>query len=102
MIGEKFTKYTSLNLESLFTFSQEALGDDYNLERIIDDFVLLTFLVGNDFIPHLPDFHIHAGSLPTLWQTYKEVRPNLDGKGFLSVLVSFCVRRLGTLELQFG
>ena len=60
--------------------NQEALGDDYDLERIIDDFVLLTFLVGNDFIPHLPDFHIHAGSLPTLWRTYKEVRPKLDGK----------------------
>ena len=74
-----------MNLKSLFTFFQEALGEDYNLERIIDDFVLLTFLVGNDFIPHLPDFHIHAGSLPTLWQTYKEVRPNLDGRDFLSI-----------------
>lgn len=72
-----------------FSYLQVALGDDYNLERIIDDFVLLTFLVGNDFIPHLPDFHIHAGSLPTLWHTYKEVRPDLDGAFYLFVCLLF-------------
>ena len=60
-------------------YLQEALGDEYNIERIIDDFILLSFLVGNDFIPHLPNFHIHANSLPILWRTYKEVRPELDG-----------------------
>ena len=53
---------------------QVSLGDQYEQERIIDDFILLSFLVGNDFIPHLPDYHIHAGSLPILWSTYKEVR----------------------------
>ena len=33
--------------------------DFYNLENIIDDWVLMGFLVGNDFIPHLPNMHIN-------------------------------------------
>ena len=37
------------------------------------------FLVGNDFIPHLPNMHIHHDALPTLWKNYKEVLPTLDG-----------------------
>ncbi|KAL5252458.1 hypothetical protein ACHWQZ_G015286 [Mnemiopsis leidyi] len=81
-------------IDKEFDCLKEALGEDYNLERIIDDFVLLTFLVGNDFIPHLPDFHIHAGSLPTLWQTYKEVRPNLDD--YLHLNGDMNMKNLGT------
>ena len=38
---------------------QETLPFAYDLERIIDDWVLIGFLVGNDFIPHLPDMHIN-------------------------------------------
>ncbi|XP_063677642.1 5'-3' exoribonuclease 1-like isoform X2 [Bolinopsis microptera] len=81
-------------IDKEFHCLKEALGDAYDLERIIDDFVLLTFLVGNDFIPHLPDFHIHAGSLPTLWQTYKDVRPSLDD--YLHLNGEMNMKHLGT------
>lgn len=37
------------------------------------------FLVGNDFIPHLPHFHINKGALPLLYSAYMDVLPNLDG-----------------------
>lgn len=37
------------------------------------------FLVGNDFIPHLPNFHIANGALPLLYNAYIEVLPTLDG-----------------------
>lgn len=30
----------------------------YDLERVIDDWVMMGFLVGNDFVPHLPHMHI--------------------------------------------
>ena len=37
------------------------------------------YLVGNDFIPHLPHVHINQEALPLLWETYKKVLPTLDG-----------------------
>lgn len=37
------------------------------------------FLVGNDFIPHLPNLHIVNGALPFLYKVYAEVLPTLDG-----------------------
>lgn len=37
------------------------------------------FLVGNDFIPHLPGLHISSGALPVLYKVYCEVLPTLDG-----------------------
>ena len=58
---------------------QDKLPFPYDLERVIDDWVLMGFLVGNDFIPHLPHLHINTDALPLLWRTYKTVMPQLDG-----------------------
>lgn len=54
------------------------------MERIIDDWVLMGFLVGNDFLPHLPHVHIHDDALPLLYKTYIKVLPKLDGKMIFS------------------
>ncbi|CAJ1071465.1 '-3' exoribonuclease 1 isoform X1 [Xyrichtys novacula] len=62
-----------------FSELRNHLGDDYDLERIIDDWILMGFLVGNDFIPHLPHLHISHDALPLLYKTYISVLPNLDG-----------------------
>uniref|UniRef100_A0A0R3S1D6 5'-3' exoribonuclease 1 n=1 Tax=Elaeophora elaphi TaxID=1147741 RepID=A0A0R3S1D6_9BILA len=68
-------EYLSWEFHSL----KEKLPFDYNLESVIDDWVLMGFLVGNDFIPHLPHVHIHEDALPLLYATYNEVLPQLDG-----------------------
>ncbi|XP_072036606.1 5'-3' exoribonuclease 1-like [Amphiura filiformis] len=52
---------------------------DYDAEKIIDDWVFMGFLVGNDFVPHLPDLHINHNALPLLYQTYMDVRPEMNG-----------------------
>jgi 5'-3' exoribonuclease 1 len=51
----------------------------YDLEKIIDDWIFMGFLVGNDFIPHLPNLHINNNALPLLYTTYMKVLPKLDG-----------------------
>uniref|UniRef100_A0A4W6BRF0 5'-3' exoribonuclease 1 n=1 Tax=Lates calcarifer TaxID=8187 RepID=A0A4W6BRF0_LATCA len=62
-----------------FSELRNQIGSDYDLERIIDDWILMGFLVGNDFIPHLPHLHINHDALPLLYKTYISVLPSLGG-----------------------
>uniref|UniRef100_A0A3Q1FP20 5'-3' exoribonuclease 1 n=1 Tax=Acanthochromis polyacanthus TaxID=80966 RepID=A0A3Q1FP20_9TELE len=60
-----------------FSALKNQMGSSYDLERIIDDWILMGFLVGNDFIPHLPHLHINHDALPLLYKTYISVLPSL-------------------------
>lgn len=51
----------------------------YDFERIVDDFVFMCFLVGNDFLPHLPSLQIREGALDAILVIYKNLLPSLDG-----------------------
>jgi 5'-3' exoribonuclease 1 len=62
-----------LNLE--FISLKEQIPFEYDLERIIDDFILMGIFVGNDFLPHLPDLHINEGALERIWTIYKDILP---------------------------
>ncbi|KAI0649009.1 exonuclease II [Trametes meyenii] len=66
-----------LDLE--FRDIEPVLPFSYSLERIIDDFILLAVFVGNDFLPNLPDLHIHENGLEKLFDVYKKALPSLDG-----------------------
>lgn len=61
-------------------FLQDKISFEYDIERIIDDWILMGFLVGNDFIPHLPHLHINHDALPLLYRTYMAVLPELGGE----------------------
>lgn len=43
----------------------------FNLENVIDDFVLLCFIVGNDFLPPIPGFNIRMAGIDILLNFYK-------------------------------
>ncbi|XP_023235974.1 5'-3' exoribonuclease 1-like, partial [Centruroides sculpturatus] len=60
-------------------FMLKTLSFPYNLENIIDDWILMGFLVGNDFIPNLPYLHIQHDALRILYKVYIKVLPTLDG-----------------------
>ncbi|XP_017777725.1 PREDICTED: 5'-3' exoribonuclease 1 [Nicrophorus vespilloides] len=66
-------------LELEFSQLKTSLPFDFNIENIIDDWVLMGFLVGNDFIPNLPNLHINKGALSTLYTAYINVLPTMDG-----------------------
>jgi 5'-3' exoribonuclease 1 len=51
--------------------SSTFTAKDYDGERVIDDFILLTALCGNDFLPHLPSLDIGEGALDTLLALYR-------------------------------
>jgi len=48
-------------------------------ERVIDDVVCMTFLVGNDFLPALPNQGIASGGLDRLIDTYRRHRASMPG-----------------------
>ncbi|GAA98835.1 hypothetical protein E5Q_05523 [Mixia osmundae IAM 14324] len=72
-----FREYLDLEFQSLA--ADPTLGFQYDLERIIDDFILLAIFVGNDFLPHLPGLHINEGALTLLFEIYKRVLPKAGG-----------------------
>lgn len=56
-----------------------ALDFAFDLERVIDDFILMAFFVGNDFLPNLPGLHINEGALANMFKIYKRVLPKCQG-----------------------
>ncbi|KAL8286442.1 hypothetical protein RQP46_004459 [Phenoliferia psychrophenolica] len=73
-----FREYLDLEFSSLKT-ATPPLPFKYDLERIIDDFILLNIFVGNDFLPHLPGLHINEGALGRLFEIYKKILPVAGG-----------------------
>ncbi|WFD45347.1 exonuclease II Exo2 [Malassezia psittaci] len=68
-------EYLELEFDSL----RKTLPFEFDLERIIDDYILLHLFVGNDFLPHLPGLHINEGAIETLFRIYEKILPKAGG-----------------------
>lgn len=87
---KKFTKESDFQLLHLsvlreylqMEFCHEAPNVD--LEHVIDDFVFMTFLVGNDFLPHMPTLDIGDGAFDLLFTIYKEHRKDWGDGHYLT------------------
>lgn len=60
-------------------FEAPGLPFELDMERIVDDFIVMCYFVGNDFLPNLPYFDIATGSLDVLFSHYKRLLPTLGG-----------------------
>lgn len=52
---------------------------DVEAHRIVDDFVFMCMLVGNDFLPNLPHLDIAEGAINLMFRIYKEMLPGWRG-----------------------
>ena len=57
-----------------FETSNVVPTSHYELEATLDDFVFLTFFVGNDFLPHMPALDIADEAFDLLFYTYRRQR----------------------------
>lgn len=57
------------NIVNALLCEQSLLDDRLH----INDFILIIFFTGNDFLPHLPTVEILEGGIETLFETYRDV-----------------------------
>ena len=88
--------YINLIREYLALEFESIIGLD--LERLIDDFVVLLLFIGNDFIPRLPTFEINEGAIDKLFGLYKN---NWSTIGYLCNSGSINWPALETFFLEF-
>lgn len=68
-------EYMGLEFQDL----EGELTFEYSFERVLDDFILIMYVIGNDFLPNLPDLHINKGAFPFLIGAFKESMKHMDG-----------------------
>lgn len=78
----------------------------FDMERVIDDFILLAFFVGNDFLPNLPKLQINEGALSQMFGIYKTILPKCNGyinqSGVINLdHLELLLQELEALELTF-
>ena len=66
-------------MELEFSEIADEMQFPFDFERVLDDFILVMFVIGNDFLPNLPDLHLNKGAFPVILQTFKEALLHLDG-----------------------
>ena len=95
-----------LELEFQEIKEPSVLEFSYDLERVIDDFILMAFFVGNDFLPNLPNLHINEGALALMFKVYKSVLPKAGGyineRGIINLeRLALLLEELSDVEYRF-
>ena len=64
--------YNIENNDSYMDDEPALLLNILNEDRIIDDFIFICYLMGNDFLPHLPSLDIYEGAVDYLIEKYTD------------------------------
>jgi 5'-3' exoribonuclease 1 len=79
----KQSQFQLLHLSILREYIELEFGAnadcEVNKERLVDDFIFLTFLVGNDFLPHLPTLDIGEHAFDVIFTAYKSLLSESHG-----------------------
>lgn len=71
---------SSLNSDENYLMNVKALADTILHEMgggNIFDYVFISFMMGNDFMPHFPALNIRTGGIDKILQAYKETSKNI-------------------------
>lgn len=74
-------RFFLLHLSLVREYLQLELSDlerETDFEAMLDDFILINFFIGNDFLPELPMLMVNDGAIPVILSTYKDY---LQGSG---------------------
>jgi 5'-3' exonuclease len=63
--------------------NQTHLSFKFELQRIIDDFIFLVFLLGNDFLPEQTGFDVFGGFFDRVIEIYQTTLSN-DLEGYVT------------------
>ena len=90
-----------IDIEFNYYFNQENIIDfDYNLNNILDDFVLICLLLGNDFIPGLMSLDRDGRNFEYLITAYKNSLPKCDDYFVNNTIINYNNLKEYFLELS--
>lgn len=75
----QFLKIAVLREYLVLEFSDLELPFQLDPERVVDDFVMMCFFVGNDFLPHMPTLDIREKGIELMIKVYRDMLPHLGG-----------------------
>ena len=79
-IGYEFIDVNIDNLRNAFNneLTRTFKSHTFDKIRVLNDYIFLTFLVGNDFVLSMPFLKIKKDGLTTLISIYHELKPKMD------------------------
>jgi 5'-3' exoribonuclease 2 len=113
-IVDTMRKYYNKDTDLIKNVNVDVILDN---SRLVDDFIFICYLMGNDFLPHLPSLDIYSGAIDTLIEKYVETikhftnqyivirEPNncdINTEVFYNFLNRLAVDEEATLKLSYG